>query len=514
MLEEQDRVLHPRGRLEEALGILGAARVGDVPARNVGEEALDVGRVPRAALDVTAHGDAADHRAAPGAGAAPAHRRDLVAHLHEGRPDVVSELDLHDRHVARRAHASGNAQDRSLGQGGVHAAVLAEFVGQALGHAEHPALRVFDILAPHDDLGVARHLLAQRGIDGLDHRHLGPCEVRLRFLGHGQLVREHVPRDVVVLRMRIAACLLRSLVDLRLDAGAQVGDLGRGHDAGAQHLALGLQHRIARDGRLDLGLAAVPALVVGRGVIVQANHVELDQRRPVAGADVADQAGHEPVDLVEGAGAVELVGGQAEALGDPVDLGSRLVLLRHADGVAVVLHDEQHRQALARGPVERFEELSLAGGTLAGGRIDDRVGAVVAHGAGSAEGRQVLGAGGGALRHEPEIAGRPLLGHVDAAGVGIPVTAEQAQEDVLVGHSERDGHALLAVVGVEPVVAWAHQHRHADLHLLVPASRGIEGQPALLEKDLGALLDVVALEHLLVQLPEHLAGNDTFGDVC
>ena len=53
----------------------------------------------------------------------------------------------------------------------------------------------------------------------------------------------------------------------------------------------------------------------------------------------------------------------------------------------------------------------------------------------------------------------------------------------------------------------AHQHRHSDLNLIVPAGGSVEGNLALPDENLRALLDVVALQELFVVLSQQVGGN-------
>ena len=262
VLEEDDGVVHARGGLDQALGILGARRVDHVPAGYVGEEALDVGRVPRAALDVAADRDTADHRTAPRTRAAPAHRSDFVAHLHEGRPDVVGELDLDHGHVAGRAHAARDSENRSLRQGGIHATRLAEFVGDAFCHAEDAALGILDVLSPHDDLGIATHLLPQSRIDRVHHRYPRVDELGLRLLCDGQVRRENVLHHVIVLREWMSIRLFGGSVDFILDRRAEILNLGHAENVRRNYLGLDLEDRVTLGCVGKLFLAAVLAVIV------------------------------------------------------------------------------------------------------------------------------------------------------------------------------------------------------------------------------------------------------------
>ena len=81
--------------------------------------------IRRAAAQVAADRHADDHRARPVVARAVAHHRQLVANLHERRPDVVEELDLDDRLQAAQRHADGAADDVGFGERRVEDAVAA-----------------------------------------------------------------------------------------------------------------------------------------------------------------------------------------------------------------------------------------------------------------------------------------------------------------------------------------------------------------------------------------------------
>ena len=135
----------------------------------------------RAAVQVAADRHA-DHRGAGEAAVgAPAQGGQFVANLHHGRPDVIEELNLGHRLQPARGHADGAAHDGGFGQRRVEAALARRtrvcspavtlktpplpftsrevFLAAAIGH----------VLAEHQDVGIAPHLLAQRGVEQVDH---------------------------------------------------------------------------------------------------------------------------------------------------------------------------------------------------------------------------------------------------------------------------------------------------------------------------------------------------------
>ena len=243
----------------------------------------------------------------------------------------------------------------------------------------------------------------------------------------------------------------------------------------------------------------------------QANHAALDQGRPLAVANVPDDFGQDLVHRLEPS-AVERMGPHPEALGDTMNFRRGLAGLGHADGVAVVLHDEEHRESFALSPVQCLEELSFACCAFAGRYVDKLALSVLLAGFGHADGGEILGAGTSGLRHQLQFTGRPLLRHVDAAGVRVSVAAEHPQEEVLEVHAEGNGDSLFPIIGIEPVVPGLEEHRDSGLDLLVPASGSVERAFALLDEDLHALFDVVDVKHLVVEFADHRVGDDPFFD--
>ena len=109
-----------------------------------------------------------------------AHHRHLVAQLHVAGPDVVEELNLDDRLDAAQRHADGAADDVRFRKRRVEHALAAVQLLQAVRHLEDAAFaryrrqralarRIRHILTEDDDARVARHLVAQRRVDGGDH---------------------------------------------------------------------------------------------------------------------------------------------------------------------------------------------------------------------------------------------------------------------------------------------------------------------------------------------------------
>ena len=109
----------------------------------------------------------------------------------------------------------------------------------------------------------------------------------------------------------------------------------------------------------------------------------------------------------------------------------RLVALRDRDAVAVVLHDEDDGQLLARGAVDGLVEVALGRGRLAHGAEDDVVRAVGLEGAAEARGvlRVVRDAGRDVL--DVDLGLREVVRHVPAAGGDVRRLRHAVQQDLL-----------------------------------------------------------------------------------
>jgi hypothetical protein len=120
--------------------------------------------------DAAAERDADRDRHRDAALAAGVHLRELADDLVVRRVDEAVELDLAHRPVAAHRQADRGADDGRLRERGVHDAVLAEVLLQAVGDAEDAA-ELADVLAHHEDLRVVLHRAAQRLVERLGHGH-------------------------------------------------------------------------------------------------------------------------------------------------------------------------------------------------------------------------------------------------------------------------------------------------------------------------------------------------------
>ena len=170
-LEEDDRVIILDRRDQQPLGVIGSGRDHRLDAGHMREDALGTLAVRLPAENAAAKGRADRHRRYELARRPIAQPRRLAHQLVERGIDIVGELNLGHGPEAIGAHAHRHADDPAFGDRRVEHTVLAIFLLQARGGAEHAA-EIADILAHHDDVGIAIHHHVQRAVDRLDHVHL------------------------------------------------------------------------------------------------------------------------------------------------------------------------------------------------------------------------------------------------------------------------------------------------------------------------------------------------------
>src|SRR5689334_17516084 len=149
----------------------------------MGKQTLSALRViDRAAGEVPTNGNTNDSGTGESTIRAPANDRQFVAHLMEGWPDIVEELNFDDRLQASRGDASRAPDDRRFCKRRVVDTLRAEFALQARSQFEDTALAfdqllaqvlltaaIGNIFAEHHDALIALHLIAQAGIDEVGH---------------------------------------------------------------------------------------------------------------------------------------------------------------------------------------------------------------------------------------------------------------------------------------------------------------------------------------------------------
>ncbi len=155
----------------EDVGKLGGVfRITDGLQKDFGEQRLRRLAVVLDGADSARVRDADDDGQLDLAQRAGVHLGELRDDLVVGREDETVELDLHDRPVAAQGETDRGADDAGLRERRVHHPVGAEVLGQAVGHAEHPAEGA-DVLAHEHDLLVALQGLAHARVDRLGERH-------------------------------------------------------------------------------------------------------------------------------------------------------------------------------------------------------------------------------------------------------------------------------------------------------------------------------------------------------
>jgi hypothetical protein len=138
---------------------------------------------------------------------------------------------------------------------------------------------------------------------------------------------------------------------------------------------------------------------------------------------------------------------------------------RHGDRVAVVLDEEEHRQLLDAGGVERFPELALARGAIAERDVRDFVwlesrfaignlwhAAVDDAGFGGAHRLQHLRAGRARARHDVQLRVAPVRRHLASARCRVVPGADGREQHFERCDTELQAQRAIAIVRIEPVV--------------------------------------------------------------
>ena len=395
VLAEQHRVVAADRRAQQPGRVLRVRREDDADARRVREDRdARLAVIRRAAAQVAADRHADHHRARPVVARPVAHHRQLVANLHERRPDVVEELDLDDRLQPAQRHADGAADDVGLGERRVEHAVAAEPPLQAVRHLEDAALAGDQLASASSRLASAtsspkttmRGLRAissfERGVDGAHHR------VRRRRAGRGSVANADEVGSTSGEKTKIAPPCPdpasapaaprrppgspRARRDARMSAksssvaspsalrNCRIRSSGS-RRASASRSAGVLYSFSSSDSECEYG----------------PNDRGVHERRPLARAHVRDRLAQRAV-AGEVVGAVAAEHAQAgNAFDDARDVAAgRLHFDRHRDGVAVVLDQEEHRQLARARRVERFPELAFAGRAVADRDVGDLVGVI------------------------------------------------------------------------------------------------------------------------------------------
>ncbi len=120
-------------------------------------------------MDVAAYRNTDDHGASPLSVGSVAIRSNLVAKVLQGRPDVVSKLDFHDRFEPCRGKSYGGPNDGSFSQWRIEAAIRTERGRQLSRSSEYTTFSARHILTVYQHAVVALHFFVEGMVDGIDH---------------------------------------------------------------------------------------------------------------------------------------------------------------------------------------------------------------------------------------------------------------------------------------------------------------------------------------------------------
>jgi hypothetical protein len=406
--------------------------------------------------------------------------------------DEVGELDLGDGPVAGQRQTDADADDRRLGQRRVHHAVVAERGGQAVGGPEDTPPGA-DVLTEDEDPLVGGHQLVLGLAHGVDdgalgrrtgHRRLGRARLRriADALGDAPERPQRAGEDLGVGGRRLGEGLglggLGRGVDLGPDLGLDAVLVGLGQQALLDEVLLHAPQRVLLPPGLDLLRRAVGAVVVVGRVGHVAVGLALDEGRPLAVAGPADGRVHGGVD-VEGVVPVDDHTAEAVAVGPVGDVvDRRLLRQRDRDGVAVVLADEDARQAVDAGEVERLVEVALRRRPLT--EVADHHLALLAQlgRVGEAGGVGELRGDGGRAGDDVELGRAPVVRHLAAARVRVIGPGEHGEQHLLGGHAEGEDDPGVAVVRQHDVAAGLERPGRSDLRALVTLGAHDEGRLA------------------------------------
>ena len=238
---------------------------------------------------------------------------------------------------------------------------------------------------------------------------------------------------------------------------------------------------------------------------VRPNHARVNERRPLAGADVRGRFAH-GAETAEEIRAVDRFDMQPWKRADEARDVATGGLEFHGDGnrVAVVLDQKQHRQVPQAGGVHSFPELAAARRTLAERDVHDFVGlearlairndsdATVNHaGFRGADRLQHLCGGGARLRDNIQIGLSPVRRHLPPVRIRVVFSADAGEEHVERRHAQLQAQRSIAIIRIEPVVT--RLQREASRH-----ENGFVACAADLEEDLALMFE---LNFLVVELP-------------
>jgi hypothetical protein len=151
-------------------------------------------------------------------------------------------------------------------------------------------------------------------------------------------------------------------------------------------------------------------------------------------------------------------------------LDRHLLGLGDGDGVAVVLAEEDDREAVDPGEVAALVEIAFGGGALAEAGDRHLAGAAELGGVGHAGRLRDLGGNDAGGRDDPVLGGAVVGGHLAAAGEGVALLGQHAEHDILGTEAEGKAEGEIAVVGEQDIALAVEGKGRSDQGRLVPLS--------------------------------------------
>ena len=217
MLEKHDRIIAANRRPQKSDCIESIGREDHAHSRRVRENALAALRVIDCSPgEITSDCDAHHAGRRECTIRAPAHYRKLIAELHHCWPNIVEELNFHDRLQATHRHPYSSPHDAGLSNRRIEDPLRTKIALQSCGQLEdaalaldHLLLQIFiatavgDILAENYYALVAFHLIAQGGVDEVRHCFWRGLLFLSRMLGHSNLGIERWRGGIKIGRIQI-----------------------------------------------------------------------------------------------------------------------------------------------------------------------------------------------------------------------------------------------------------------------------------------------------------------------
>ena len=434
--------------------------------------------------------------------------------LIEAGMDEVGELDLNDRFCAGCCHPDSQSDDECLGDRGVERPGGSEGIGESGRGLEHTALRIGHVLAECDRVLVEAHHVVERLVDGGDQV---------------DLLADRLPLDRL---HRLDGCDRRRINAAERIVGIRgaLGPLGSGSDSARGLLVDGLLgggvekavfyevaaerwDRVLSPPLLDLFSGSIQLVVVVGRVGVVAVGLGLDEGGAFAGSGLADGRRRRPI-YREQIVAVDNDAFDAVAVSAIGDLAGDLIALWDRDRIHVVLDQEDHWKVVDAGKVHCLVPITLRGRAFSAGDEHDAVGSAALQLVGDAGGVRVLGRDRRGVGEDIEIRLRPVTRHLSAAGRGVALFGEHAQENVFDAHPEPDIEGDVPVVGEGPVLLRVEGIGCPHLGTLVARYRHHEANPALPVQRPRALVELAGEHHPAVHLEQVVVAEAEHGVVA